>query len=47
VVWTGDVKEERAEGGVTAVAVRLPGYNEQRVATPDFASGPSWWPLID
>ena len=34
-------------GGPQVWTVDLTGYNEQRVATPAFASDPSWSPLID
>jgi len=36
-----------ANGGPQVWTVDLTGYNEQRVATPAFASDPSWSPLID
>ncbi len=36
-----------ANGGPQLWSVDLSGYNEQRVPTPEFASDPSWSPLID
>ena len=36
-----------ANGGPQVWTVDLTGYNEQRLETPDFASDPSWSPLIN
>jgi TolB protein len=36
-----------AQGGPSLYTVDLTGYNEHRVATPNFASDPAWSPLVN
>jgi len=36
-----------ANGGAQLFSIDLTGYNERRIATPNFASDPAWSPLLD
>jgi TolB protein len=40
-------RQDAGAGGPQLYSIDLTGYNEQRIATPNFASDPAWSPLLE
>jgi TolB protein len=40
-------RQNAGAGGPALFSIDLSGYNEQRIATPAFASDPAWSPLLE